>query len=70
MSRLKTALEEIKTLNKTVATLTQTNKQLVEAIAAMGGKQPEQKSAAALVPENAHTATTFTKCRLRSTASS
>jgi hypothetical protein len=44
MSRLKTALEEIKTLNKTVATLTQTNKQLVEAIAAMGGKQPEQKS--------------------------
>jgi hypothetical protein len=44
MSYLKTALEEIKTLNKTVATMAQTNKQLVEAIAAMGGKQPEQKS--------------------------
>ena len=37
MSRLKTAMEEIKTLNKTVATLTQTNKQLVEAITKMGG---------------------------------
>jgi chromosome segregation ATPase len=44
MSRLKTALEEIKVLNKTVATLTHTNKQLVETIAAMGGKtEPTEK---------------------------
>lgn len=37
MQRLKTAMEEISKLNKTVATLTQTNKTLVETIAAMGG---------------------------------
>lgn len=38
MDRLKAAMEENKSLAKAVATLTETNKQLVETIRAMGGK--------------------------------
>jgi hypothetical protein len=43
MARLKSAMEEIKTLNKTVSTLTENNKMLVETIKAMGGTPPEAK---------------------------
>ena len=43
MARLKSAMEEIKTLNKTVSTLMENNKMLVETIKAMGGSPPEAK---------------------------
>jgi hypothetical protein len=38
MDRLKTAMDQIKILNNTVATLTATNKQLADTIKTMGGK--------------------------------
>jgi uncharacterized protein YukE len=38
MDRLKTAMDQIKILNNTVATLTVTNKQLADTIKTMGGK--------------------------------
>jgi DNA repair exonuclease SbcCD ATPase subunit len=40
MDRLKQAMDEIKVLNNTVSTLTTANKQLADALKALGGKQP------------------------------
>ena len=62
MDRLKTAMDEIVKLNKTVANLTQTNKTLVETIAAMGGvrktdikENQERSSAGSSVVQRART---------------
>jgi len=55
MDRLKSAMDENKVLAKSVATLTETNKQLVETIKALGGKTPATPS-----PTNK----TFGKCTI------
>ena len=55
MDRLKSAMDENKVLAKSVATLTETNKQLVETIKALGGKTP-----ATPAPTNK----TFGKCTI------
>ena len=71
MARLKSAMEEIKTLNKTVSTLTKNNKLLVETIKAWEEQLRKlKKRPRHHIPTNVPTVATYTKNHSMSTAGS